>query len=163
MTPDAHFYGSQAHCMLIEHNRIQGDAGTVAVDSARQGARNLRKRTVMLCRSDGGPLPELSEQLYLTTTRINVPVTLETYKNFQAAQWVALFPDARRCDPDGPSSAMVYSECDIGFDDDRVVRMCAERTIRNHQQSADIHIKYGIRGVLLQQKIIRPLRSLAAL
>lgn len=147
MTPDAHFYGRRAHGMLVQHDRLGGTAKLATV--ANGPARDLRKLTVMLCRSDGGLLPERSDQMYPTSTRVNVPVSLDTFTRFRPAQWVTLVPDPLR---DG-----VYIEGDpVRADAEDAVHLCAERTLRRHEEPDGTVIKYGIRGAVLRHKIVRP-------
>ena len=149
MTPDAHFYGVHAHGMLVRHDRLRGSAGLHRVVDGAGSDR--RKLTVVLCRADGGLLPELSDQLYPTSTRANVPVTLGTYQRFEASRWVTLTPESQR------AGEWVYAECDDAeASPEHAVRLCAERALRNYEQPDGTVIKYGLRGAVLRNKIIRP-------
>ena len=153
MTPDAHFYGNRAHGMLIRHDKLGGEAALYrAVDGE---AFDRRKLTLALCRADGGTLPEPSDQLYPTSSRVCVPVTYDTFSRFAAARWVTLSPVPHR-GGEAPET-WVYGDCaEREADPERAVRLCAEVALRNYARPDGTTVRYAIRGCVLKHKIIRP-------
>ena len=77
MLPEAHFYGPSAYGVLIRHNRTHGTAKLWRAEHVRTNYHR-RKMTLLLCGRTGGPLPEISDQLYPSTEKVVVPVGFDT-------------------------------------------------------------------------------------
>ena len=154
MLPEAHFYGPSAYGVLIRHNRTHGTAKLWRAEHVRAD-HHRRKMTLLLCGRTGGPLPEISDQLYPSTEKVVVPVGYDTFNRFISGRWVTFIPDARR-DLSGPLQSWIYVDADDASEDDQAIRIAARGQRRNYALPCGTTIKYGIFGSVLRPKVIRP-------
>lgn len=155
MTPEAHWYGPEAYGVLIRHDRTHGEpVPWKANDRATGGV--ARKMTMLLCRRDGGALPEMSDQWYPSRTRVVVPVDLGTFQRFVQGSWVSLAPNDLS-DTRNPPEKRLYSDAVLHRREDQdSVNIVAEDQKRNHRLACGTVVKYGIAGTVLYHKIVRP-------
>lgn len=150
MTPEAHFYGLYATCILINKN-----GAPRMVEDFQVAQHDVRKLMVVLCRSDGGTLPEPSHEHY-PAEKVICPVSFTVFRDCPIDTEVCMIPDPDRVDvKTTPRDEWVYAPTLAGTNPGVYeVRLRVQSKIRNYQTKNRL-VKYAFGGVALRQKIIR--------
>lgn len=157
MIPEAHFYGRTAYGMLLHHDWLRDTIDYQTVRYGSHDAANRRKMTLVLCRADGGELPEVSPELYPSSSVGSCPVSLKTFLDINVDDDVCLVPDPCSVDPAvTPRAEWVYAVADrFTKDDPHAVHMHVHHKIRNHVFPSGKVVKYSLRGPVLRHKIVQ--------
>ena len=159
MLPEAHFYGPSAYGYLLYNDADIGDIFIQRVSDTRNSSKKQRKRTLLLCRKDGGELPELSETFHPGFKVGYCPVTMNVYNSVGYNDWVYLLPDPDRVDvANTPKDQWVYSLMQpvSAEDEPNSARLCVQEKMRKYTFPSGRKAAYVIKGYLLHRKVVQP-------